>query len=180
MAGKLTIYIAASLNNRIATVDGSVDWLDTIPHPKGEDYGYYKFYETIDTTIMGYSTYAQVKGWDIPFPYKDKKNYVITSKSDLAIDPDVEFISNDHINFVERLKHSSKKDIWLVGGGKANTMLLNAGLVDELIIHIMPIILNGGIEIFEGEPNLNQLELLSSISYESGAVELRYKIKNLP
>lgn len=178
MARKLKIYIAASLNGRIATPDGSVAWLDSIPHPKDEDYGYYKFYATIDTTIMGYATYAQVTGWDLPFPYPDKKNYVLTRKTELSPDPNVEFVTKDHIDFINILKKDDGKDIWLIGGGQVNTVCLNAGLVDELIIHQMPIILNGGIEVFENLPIQRSLELVSSKKYESGVMELHYAVKN--
>ena len=47
MMRKLKLYIAASLNGKIATTKGEVDWLDTIPNPEGSDYGYSKFYESI-------------------------------------------------------------------------------------------------------------------------------------
>lgn len=69
-----------SFNGKIAKKDGTVAWLDAIPHPEGEDYGYADFYEGIDTTIMGYATYHQVINFDIPFPYPDKTNYVLTRK----------------------------------------------------------------------------------------------------
>jgi dihydrofolate reductase len=176
MTRKLNLYIATSLNSRISTADGSVAWLETIPHPKDEDYGYQEFYKTVDTTIMGYSTYAQLKGWDIPWPYKDKKNYVITRKKDLPLDDEVEFISSNHAQRVNELKNEAGKDIWVVGGGQINTMMLNAGLIDQIYIHIMPIILNGGIELFEAIPDLQNLELISSKPYSSGVMELRYKV----
>lgn len=176
MTRKLKLYIATSLNSRISTIDGSVAWLDAIPHPKDEDYGYQEFYNTVDTTIMGYATYAQVKGWDIEWPYKDKKNYVITRKNDLPADADVEFITSSHTQKVNDLKNESGKDIWLVGGGQINTMMLNADLVDELVVHIMPVILNDGIELFAAIPDLNNLELISSKPYSSGVMELRYKL----
>ncbi len=69
-----------SFNGKIAKKDGTVAWLDAIPHPEGEDYGYADFYEGIGTTIMGYATYHQVINFDIPFPYPDKTNYVLTRK----------------------------------------------------------------------------------------------------
>lgn len=177
MPRKLIIYIASSLNSKIASADGGVEWLETIAHPKDEDYGYNKFYETVDTTIMGYSTYAQLNSWDIPFPYKDKKNYVLTTRKDLELDPNVEFINSNQLEVVSDIKQQEGKDIWLVGGGKVNTLLLNADLVDELIVHVMPIILNGGIEMFGAVPELKNLELISSLEYSSGVMELRYKVK---
>ena len=56
----ITLYSACSLNHKIAREDGSVSWLDDIDHPEGEDYGYHDFYASIDTTIMGYSTFQQL------------------------------------------------------------------------------------------------------------------------
>jgi dihydrofolate reductase len=178
MARKVIIYIASSINNKIAARDGSVAWLESIPHKEGEDYGYYKFYETIDTTIMGYATYAQLKSWDIPFPYPDKKNFVITRKKDPEADSNVEFIIKDHIQFVSEIKNSEGKDIWLIGGGQVNTLLLNAGLVDEIIVHVMPVILDGGLDMFAGIPGMKALALFESKAYDSGVVELRYLVIN--
>lgn len=75
---KIKLYIAISLNGKIAKADGNVDWLESIPNPEKTDYGYQEFYDTIDTTIQGFSTYDQIMSWGIDFPYKGKKNYVIT------------------------------------------------------------------------------------------------------
>ena len=177
MSRKIIIYLATSLNNKIAAQDGSVDWLETIPHEEGEDYGYQAFYDRIDTTVMGYATYAQLKSWDIPFPYKDKQNFVVTRKKELAPDADVEFITGNHLEYFTALKSQPGKDIWLVGGGLVNTLLLNAGLVDELIVHVMPIILDGGIDLFAHLPQRTRLELLNSKVYASGVVELDYRVR---
>ena len=37
---KIKLYIATSLNGKIAKSDGSVDWLESIPNPDKSDYGY--------------------------------------------------------------------------------------------------------------------------------------------
>lgn len=80
---KIKLYIASSINGKTAKIDGSVDWLEEIPKPEKADYGYAKFYESIDTTIQGSNTYQQIMNWGIGFPYKGKKNYVITRKKGL-------------------------------------------------------------------------------------------------
>ena len=173
---KLIAYIATSLNGKIARANGEVDWLDAIPNPEKSDYGYYDFYGSIGTTIMGNKTYEQVINWGVEWPYPDKKNYVFTKKSGLKNTEHVEFISENHAAFTQKLKQESKEDIWLIGGGQINTFLLNEGLIDELHIHIMPIILPDGIEIFELIPKETQLDLESSKSYKSGVMELKYSI----
>ena len=173
---KIILYIASSINGKIAKSDGSVDWLESIPNPDQLDYGFKVLNELVDTTIQGYSSYAQVMAWDIPFPYADKKNYVITRKQDLSNTEDVEFISKDHVQFIKNLKSQEGKDIWLIGGGQINSMLLEAGLIDEIQLFMMPIVLNGGIELFESLGVDKSIRLIESKSYPTGVVELRYKI----
>lgn len=174
---KIKIYIAISLNGKIAKADGSVDWLESIPVPEGSDYGYSDFYNSIDTTIQGNSTYKQILGWGIEFPYKDKTNYVLTTDTSLVDNENVSFISKDHIETIKTLKNESGKDIWLIGGGHANAMLMNAGLVDQIYIHIMPIVLDKGIDLFGTLLKDTHLELLQNKSYETGVMELIYDVK---
>ena len=171
---KIILYIATSLNSKIAKKDGSVHWLEEIPNPNKLDYGYAAFNETIDTTIQGYDTYAQVIGWDIPFPYTATKNYVLTRKQEIKNTEHVAFIKENHIEFIKKLKAGEGKAIWLIGGGQVNTSLLNAGLIDEIRVFVMPIVLSDGIELFELLPDETTLTLIDSKTYPTGVVELRY------
>ncbi len=168
---KVKLYIAISLNGKIAKPNGSVDWLESIPKPLDSDYGYSDFYNSIDTTIQGHNTYKQILGWGIEFPYKGKKNYVLTSDSSLKDNKDVKFISEDHMAFIDKLKQKKGNDIWLIGGSKANTALLNEELIDELYVFVMPIILDEGIDLFDSLLEDQRLELISSKSYSTGVVE---------
>lgn len=174
---KLKLYIACSLNGKIARKDGSVDWLEEIPNPEKSDYGYAGFYQSVDTTIMGFKTYKQIMDWGIDFPYKETKNYVFTRDKTHQNTAHVEFVSENHIEFVKKLKAREGKDIWLIGGGQINTMLLNAGLIDEIQVFMMPIILTEGIELFEAFPKETLLKLKGSKSFPGGAVELTYTLK---
>lgn len=173
---KIKLYIAVSLNGKIARPDGSVDWLESIPNPEETDYGYQDFLNSVDTTIQGNNTYNQVKGWGIEFPYKGKKNYVLTKKKDVLNTEYVEFITENHAEFIKELKEEKGGDIWLIGGSQVNTLVLDAGLLDEIIIFVMPVIISGGIELFDAFPKETRLELIGTKSYSSGVVELIYKV----
>jgi dihydrofolate reductase len=173
---KIKLYIAISLNGKIAKKDGSVDWLMDIPNPDQNDHGYADFYDSIDTTIQGYKTYKQIIDWGIDFPYADKKNYVLTRNSNLENTAHAEFISENHVGFIRNVQKEAGKDIWLIGGGSVNTMLLNEGLIDEIQIFVMPIILTEGIELFELMPTQAQLKLMSTKSFSTGAVEIKYQV----
>jgi dihydrofolate reductase len=171
---KLILYSAVSLNGKIARDDGSVDWLESIPNPDKLDYGYGEFIKTIGTTIMGGNTYRQLIEWDIPFPYVDQENYVFTRKVGQRDTEFVQFVSDHHVEFTQELIAREGKDIWLIGGGQINTLLLNAGLIDEVHLHVMPLVLPDGVELFEGSPDLSYFDLTHTKQYPGGVLELRY------
>jgi dihydrofolate reductase len=174
--GKIKLYIAQSLNGKIAQKDGSVDWLNAVPNPEKTDYGFARFFESVGITVQGFNTYNQVINWDIEFPYKGKVNYVFTRNRNRKNTSFVTFISENHFDFIQNLKNESKEDIWLIGGGQLNTWFLNNKFVDEIYVFLMPVILTEGIEIFELLPKETQLELFDSKIYKSGVAELKYKI----
>ena len=174
---KLKLYIAASINGKIAKKDGSVQWLDELPNPANDDYGYAKFYDSIDTTVMGAATHRQVVGWGIDYPYVGKKNYVLTRDKNQPSHPHVEYITSNHDQFVKSLKMKTGKDIWLVGGGQVNSLLLTRELIDEIHVYYMPIVLETGIDLFDCNIKNQELELLSSESYRSGVIGAVYAVK---
>lgn len=171
---KLISYIAISLDGKIAKADGDIGWLDEVPNPDKTDYGYQSFYESIDTTLMGNTTYKQVLGFGIDFPYAAKKNFVITRDQKLSRDENATYISREIKEFVLSLKKKEGKDIWLVGGGQLNSYMLNEGLLDELRVYVMPVVLGVGIPLFADKTSLTNIALVSSQKFSSGVVELIY------
>lgn len=176
---KVILYIAASVDHYIAKTDGDTAWLHS---PEltlaNEDYGYNQLIESIDTTLMGNSTYEQIMSFDIPFPYPDTQNYVFTRSKDRQDTKHVSFVSKDISSFVQALKAKEGKDIWLIGGGQINSLLINSGLVDELILSIIPIVLGNGIPLFDHTINSCKLNLESTEAYTSGLVQLKYTVGN--
>ena len=170
---QVLLYIAASLDNFIARPDGSVDWLGSpeflLPD---EDYGYNEFYATIDTTLMGNSTYRFILDQDVPFPYPDKTNHVFSRSAKNRDTEFVRFIPQDPVKFVRQLKREAGNDIWLIGGGQINTLLLNNDLIDKIILTMIPMTLGEGIPVFHGKYKEVKFNLESSKSYPSGFVQL--------
>lgn len=169
---KVKLFIASSLDCYIAREDGGIDWLYT-----DADYGYAKFYDSIDTIIVGRKSYDQSLTFDI-YPYKGKKVYVFTRKKVRKNnnEQDIEYIDTNIQDFVTSLTQSIGKDIWLLGGGEIVSVLLNAGLVDEIILSIHPIILGTGIPLLRNIQKEVNLKLENSLSFESGLTQLCYKV----
>lgn len=61
------------------------------------------------------------------------------------------FINDGIESALEKAKTSAKgKDIRIQGGANTIQQFLNAGLIDEFLIHIAPVFLGTGIRLFEG------------------------------
>ncbi len=172
---KVILYIATSLDGFIAGPDGNIDWLhDPDFEIPNEDFGYQTFYDSIDTTLMGNATYQQVLGFDVPFPYEGKTNYVFTRTASQEKDEHVTFISEDIPGFVKQLKEQPGKDIWLVGGGQINSILVEHDLIDQIILSVIPVKLEEGIPLFNDLNMLKKFGLEKSTSYENGFVQMVY------
>ncbi len=176
---KIILYIAASIDNYIAKTDGKVDWLDDpdFALQEGEDYGYDDFYKSIDTTLMGNATYQEVLGFDVPFPYPDKTNYVFSRSKQEGKHEFVKFISSDIVKFITELKEKDGKNIWLVGGGQINTIFLENGLIDQIILTIIPITLGDGIPLFQKGAIETKFVLEKNQTFKSGLVQLTFNKK---
>ncbi len=74
---KIILYIAASLDQRIAEPDGSLEWLTGFPNPEKTDYGYKELLSSVDTVIMGGRTYREIMNMDVIWPYPKQMTYVV-------------------------------------------------------------------------------------------------------
>jgi dihydrofolate reductase len=116
------------------------------------------------------------------YPYKGKKVYVFTRRTEGKKKNNnnthgVEYIDEDIPGFARHLIQQSsveKKDIWLLGGGEIVSILLNAGLVDEIILTIHTIILGKGIPLFSNIKKTGKVATARVIPFESGLVQLCY------
>lgn len=164
---KVSVYIAVSLDGYIAREDGSIDWL-----PEPSESGYDTFYKSVDTVIMGKTTYDQVLTFG-EYPYKNKKSFVF-SKTQENSDENAEFVS-DVEKFVKDGFPRVCENIWVVGGAKIIVSFLKQGVVDEIIITKIPVLLGKGILLFENLEDEAKLELIKTEKYGQ-LVDLHYKV----
>jgi dihydrofolate reductase len=169
---RIIVYIATSADGFIARKDGGIDWLDR-PRPKGS-YGMGEFFNSIDTILWGRKTWheGQTRGGG-PFS-RQSKNYVFTHDPPATAPKGVEFVNEPIANFARRLRAQPGKDIWIMGGGGIIASFLDAGAVDDFIIHVIPIFIGEGIPLIAPARRTIGLKLESSKAYEDGVVRLHY------
>jgi dihydrofolate reductase len=171
---KVVFYIAASLDGYIASPDGSVDWL---PVPSAdEDYGYAEFLNSVDATLLGRTTYEQALTFG-EWPYPAQTNYVFTHNPPTeAAHPSVGFVVEEPVEFVRKLSQEAGGTIWLIGGSTLAAPLLAAGLVDELMLFVVPQLLGAGIPLWRQQDHSQPLHLLRTHTWPDGMTLLHYRL----
>ncbi|GAB6121917.1 dihydrofolate reductase family protein [Dysgonomonas termitidis] len=172
---KIILYIAASLDQRIAEPDGGLEWLTGFPNSEKTDYGYKELLASIDTVIMGGRTYREILNMDVIWPYSEQIAYVISHHKWEAKE-NMHFITENIIETISELRNQEGKDIWLVGGGELTSALLTAKLIDEIQICYFPIILGKGIPLFPSNHIESTWKYIGSTAYNSGVLKVDYII----
>lgn len=83
-------------------------------------------------------------------------------------------ISGDVAAELARIKGQPGKTISVGGSGTLVRFLLQEGLLDELSIHLHPIVVGTGRHLFEQGSGSIPLELVATKTFRNGVVELRY------
>ncbi|AYV35138.1 dihydrofolate reductase [Erysipelothrix rhusiopathiae] len=161
MMRKIKLFIAMSLDGYIADEKGAIDWLE--PYNSVDDDTYDFFYKTVDTVVMGRKTYEQVTEELSPdvYPYEDSYTYVVSSQ-DLKPRDNMTVISEDVVAVLNSIKHQEGKDLWIVGGARLVSALVDASIIDEYWIAVAPVLLGKGIPLFDESINSHQLNLIES------------------
>ena len=172
---KVVVFIAMSLDGYVADVRGGISWLcgdGSDPENMGT---YPKFIETVDTIIMGFSTYDQITSVLSPdqWPYKDQTTYVMTRR-EMSSRMGVVMVNGSLHGLISRLKTDLGKDIWICGGARIINQLVQLDLIDRYHISVIPIILGDGLPLFDKRENSLSLKLVSTAKY-NGIVDLVYE-----
>jgi dihydrofolate reductase len=170
----VVLYITASIDGFIAETGGGMGWLDEAS-ATGSDFGYADFYASIETVLMGSATYEFVLGAAAPFPHADREVFVFTSRDLPVAAESVMLVGEDPAQFVSRLREVDGGRIWLIGGGRLNSAMLGADLIDEVRLFVQPLLLGDGVPLFAGAHAGLRLELVESATWPGGVIELRYR-----
>ncbi len=177
------IYITnTSLDGYIEDETGAFDWGDPDQvHPLVNE-----LLRPVGTYLYGRRLYESMAYWDAPvqtYPpqHRDfariwqKTEKIVFSRSlmrastrNTRVERDFDFES------VRKLKRNSKHDI-TIGGAELAGLALEAGLVDECVLLVNPVILGGGKPAFRPAFRRN-LELLETRRVGTGVIYMRYRI----
>ena len=178
----LTQYnTAVSIDGFIADEHGSLDWLFEVPADGRSSFA--GFMADVGPMAMGATTYQWVLDHErvLEKPekwtewYADRPAWVFTHR-DLPAVPgaDLRFVRGEvapvHRDMVAA---ADGRNVWLVGGGELVGAFHDAGLLDEVRVHVAPVTLGGGAPLL---PRRIEGLRLTSVHRNGQLVDLVYDV----
>jgi dihydrofolate reductase len=182
---KIVVLNRITLDGFFANLDGSNGWF--IPDPEVDK----TTHEIIDadTMLLGRETYEHLEAFwpqaalDPNMPEGVKvmaaevngmtKIVFSTTRTEFPWEHS-KLMRGDLINEVKRLKQGNGSDILILGSGTLIQPLSNAGLIDEYVLIVTPIVLGEGRPMFKDVKAL-PLTCVSAHHFSSGNVVVHYK-----
>lgn len=172
---KTQYYVASSLDGFIADRDNSLDWLMEFGFDAFSEH-YERFLADVGAVIMGADTYEFVLNdaseWSYSMPA-----WVLTHRDLPGVDgADIRFAQGDVSTVLTEARAAAgDKNVWVIGGGNVSAQFANAGLLDELLVTIMPVVLGAGRPLLPIAHHAS-LSPLGTTTFDGGAIELRYSL----
>lgn len=186
---KLIYYVACSVDHFIAQKDGSAtgflfegqeaadlmrEFPETIPSHLRAQLGVSGENQRFGAVVMGRKTYEVGLAEGITSPYGTLEQFVVSRSLTSSPDPAVKLIKDEPLAFVQTLKQTPGKDIWLCGGGELAAALYSE--IDALILKVSPFVMGAGVPLFAGRVAQTKLALRDSRVYPDGFMLLHYEL----
>ena len=169
-------------------VDSWTDALDLIPNADvdvdafaqgaGMYPGYAMYWSAIEADPTAVAPFSTRKPYEREVAYALRAaktpHYVLSTKLDSVAWPPTARIVRD-LEALRAVKTQPGKNIYVVGGPTFVTSLLNAGLLDELMLLVHPLLLGGGKSLFAGVKDFRRLKLTRCEPMKDGRALLVYQ-----
>ena len=166
------VFLASSLDGFIAGPHDEIDWLEGTGGEVEDTFG--PFFAEIGALLMGRRTFDVLCGFE-DWPYGDTPLLVATHRPLHAVRSTVRPLGGSIVELVEEARRvAGDRDVY-IDGGRLVRSALDAGLVDEITVTMIPIVLGAGLPLFAGVARRHPLELGSAREIGGGLVQLVYR-----
>jgi dihydrofolate reductase len=129
----------------------------------------------IGAVVIGRNTYEDSERFGGGGPHPTAKPFIVSHRPAPAISEQQTLVTTGIEDAIAAARAAAgEKDVSLMGGG-VTTAALENGLVDEVLLHQVPVLLGGGRPFFQALPAHVRLSLLEVVP-APGVTHLRYEV----
>jgi dihydrofolate reductase len=182
---KTQYFTATSIDGFIADADNSLDWLFEAHDEDHDESRWDAFIGAVGAMAMGATTYEWVLDHEhlLEEPAKWHEWYDdipcwVFSHRDLPLIPGAALtvVRGDVAPVHEAMRAAAgDRNIWLVGGGDLVGQFSDRGLLDEVLLHIAPVMLGAGAPLLPRRLTSDRLTL-TSVELDAGFARLTYRV----
>lgn len=159
----------------IAGENDNLDFLNKF-QVEGEDYGYSNFIKTVCQIVVGRKTYEKVITMGYPY-HEDKDVYVVTRNPRHSSER-LHFYNGNLNSLIDELKRSNLGNIYCDGGAELAQTLIRIGLIDKLILSIIPVNLHKGTLLFKNGFVPSEFQVENQVNFKTGLTQFTYSLKS--
>ncbi len=187
---KVIVSMFVTLDGFIAGPNGELDWMPGNAKPNKEvDTHIYRFLDTVDTVLLGHTTYELFVGFwpsatideDISADKLNAIPKIVFSSTLEKVEwgkwNNARLVKQEAKEEILKLKNQPGKDMVIFGGANLVQSFTNMGLIDEYQLLVVPIILGGGKPLFRNIRSRVNLRLLETKAFKSGTALLTYSLE---
>lgn len=169
-----------SLDGYVSKIGGDMEWIKEYPYSGKNNYDFDIFYRSVSCVVVNemYCAAPQVLHF---YPSDGKPLHVITSnRLPVTFGPSPCSIieqplqSSEYIDMVEKLRAGADGDIWLAGDQDIISSFMEYGLVDEIIVNVLPVTLGNGCQLFSCNASEHGWRLINHKIFHNDVVQLQY------
>ena len=175
MSGRVVWHIAQSLDGFIAAPDGDVSWVFGYDFPGGEAGA---MPGRIGAILAGRAWHDEcaVRDWAEVAPYHSAWSgpiFVLTHRPPETSPLPVRFLDMPIEEAIAAAREAAGgKDVCLFGAS-IPAQVLEAGLLDEIVVHVVPVLLGAGRRIHEHDGPPVRLERMDGLENAAATLRLR-------
>jgi dihydrofolate reductase len=161
---RVLIHATVTLDGFMADPDGGIDWMFGFPSAPEDDDVVQRVWSQIGAVVGGANTTQTV--------------FLMTHSAHDPVERDgvtYSFVVDDITEAVELARQAAGEQWVSLLGGRIARQCLARGLVDEILLHVVPILLGEGIPLFAGLAEPVRLERLGTEAFAS-ETHLRYRV----
>jgi dihydrofolate reductase len=170
---KVIIYLASSANGMISNQRNVPDWLS-----QGYEQEFISITQRTKAVIMGKTTYNFLAPDYLPLKEDDGSLIVLTHDTSLKPpQPNVIFTSKGPKEIIALLESRGHTEAVIIGGTQTVSEFLKAGLVNELVLVVEPVLFDGGLPLLKDVNKDYKLSLSGVKQLGDNSVQLHYLLQ---